>query len=129
MEPSTSAAQVADAASIEATRTAALAREAVEASHKANLAANNEEQARMMEEAVIRALGRGTDEKRYIDTGRIPFICDDIRGIHSALGEINVKLESFGLVKMIVFSFVGAVLLGVLGVVGTAVTLALQHGG
>lgn len=32
---------------------------------------------------------RGQQEKKFIDVGRIPFICKDVEGIHSALKDIN----------------------------------------
>ena len=36
----------------------------------------------VVNKAVINALQRGAADNKYIDVGRIPFICDDIRGIH-----------------------------------------------
>ena len=44
-----------------------------------------------LEQAVVNGLNRGSVDKKYIDIGRIPFICDDIReikdSIRDAIGE------------------------------------------
>ena len=77
-----------------------------------------------IEAAVIRALNRGSVEKKYVDIGRIPFICDDIRGIHDSMKELQVTLvegfekietkmqdrfvtkDSFWPVRLAVFGFI-----------------------
>ena len=46
----------------------------------------------VIEAAVIRALNRGAVEKKYVDVGRIPFICDDIRGIHDSMKDLKTDL-------------------------------------
>lgn len=51
---------------------------------------NDKEQIQqLLEEAVLRALGRGQEQGKFVDIGRIPFICDDIRGIHEKLMSID----------------------------------------
>ena len=72
----------------------------------------------MIEEAVQTGLNRGAVDKKYIDIGRIPFICDDIRGIHAVLKKLNeekVTKEDFTLVRNIVFAFIGVIVLAFMG--------------
>lgn len=52
---------------------------------------------------------------------RVPFICEDIKGINKAIGDINDKLdnkfvskESFLPVKTLVYGFVGLMLTGLM---------------
>lgn len=56
---------------------------AAEAAQKAN--ASQIEAA--LESAMERFFSRGVQEKRFIDVGRIPFICDDLSGIHTQIGD------------------------------------------
>lgn len=46
-----------------------------------------------MEAVLERFFQRGVDEKKFIDIGQIPFICDDVRVIKLALKDINIKME------------------------------------
>src|SRR5882672_7686511 len=64
--------------SIEAIRAAALAQESVEKARQVQLA-------EAIKEGLDNYFNRGTVEKRFIDVGRIPFLCDDVRGIHAKL--------------------------------------------
>ena len=63
-------------------------------------------------------------EKKFIDTSRIPLICQDIRQIHSELSEINKKLDSnfvtndrFWPVRTIVYGGAGIILTAVVGAI------------
>jgi len=73
------------------------AQEAVEVSREAQIKAAAASavslQAQQIEDAVVKALGRGAAEGRYVDTGRIPFICDDIKGIHNTLNDLGGDLK------------------------------------
>ena len=78
----------------------------------------------IIQEAVTYALNRGAKDKKYVDVGRIPFICDDIRAIHSALKEMNetkVTKDDFILIRNIVFGFVGLIVLAFMGALFTLV--------
>lgn len=33
------------------------------------------------------------EQPKYIDVSRIPLICEDIRGIHTYMGEVNKHIE------------------------------------
>lgn len=113
-------------ASAEAVHKTKNAQQAVEMARQVQLEAilNSSRLSNTIQDAVIAALNRGAAEKKYIDIGRIPFICDDIRGIHSLITIMN---ENVSLVKKIVFGFIAAILLGVLGTVGTVVIMVLSH--
>ena len=74
----------------------------------------------VIQEAVTEALNRGAKDKKYVDVGRIPFICDDIRGIHSALKEVVTK-DDFILVRNIVFGFITIIVLAFMGALFTLV--------
>ena len=104
------------------------AAQAVEIARQAQNAELLQQMAVVAEAAVIKALNRGETDKRYIDTSRIPFLCDEMRELRKSVQELTASLASFPIIKLVVFSFVGAILLGVLGVAGTAITIALQHG-
>lgn len=124
------AAEIAKTSSEEAVAAAAAHAAAIETSRADSMSAmlNNPELEQRLEDAVVRALGRGAAENRYIDIGRIPFICDDIKTISDSLKTINQKLESlstYPLVKIIVFGMVGVVLLAVLGEI--LYTIGLGH--
>lgn len=68
-----------------------------------------------------------TAKGRFIDINRIPFICDDIKGIHGKLSEIGenaITKTDFALLQQkadltnkIVFAFVGLICLGFMGAV------------
>lgn len=65
---------------------------------------------------------RGVESGKYIDIGRIPFICDDIHKIHLTQQSI---LDNLSLVTKMVYGFAGVVLLGTLGVIGTVILKVL----
>ena len=56
----------------------------------------------------------GEKRKRFIDTNRIPFICDDIKAIHVTNDQMSddIKLikQTLDLIQKIVFGFIGIVL-------------------
>lgn len=83
----------AEEASDEAVHKAKNAAQAVEAARQAQQEELLGKQKTMMEEAVINALGRGSVDKKFVDVGRIPFICDDIRGIHDLIGDLKSDLR------------------------------------
>lgn len=75
---------------------------------------------------------RGQAEKRFVDVGRIPFICDDIRGLHQesketkeSVNEIkeafkemrqnSVTKDDFSLIRNIVFGFISLIVTGFMG--------------
>ncbi len=71
-----------DSHSAEAAQAAAVHQEAIEKARQAQMMSVLEE-----------FFQRGVEDKKFIDINRIPFICDDIRGIHSALKEINQNMD------------------------------------
>lgn len=107
----------AQTASAEAIETAAAHAQAVETSRVEHLNAmlSSPELSKTLEDAVVRALGRGASENRYIDIGRIPFICDDISAINKSLQDITKSLSTYPLVKMLVFGCVSLILVAVIG--------------
>lgn len=67
---------------------------------------------------------RGVIKKRFIDTDRIPFICDDLRNIHlflKSIDEHSVTKEDFLLVRNIVFGFIAIIVLAFMGALTTMV--------
>lgn len=96
----------------EVIETATAHAQAVETARAEHLSAliNSPELAITLEDAVVRALGRGASENRYIDIGRIPFICDDISSIKKSLNEMNDKMEGYPIIKLLVFGFASLVL-------------------
>lgn len=52
--------------------------------------------------AIEKFFNRGVQERKFIDIGRIPFICDDIAGIHATMtkwSEDRVTKIDFALLK------------------------------
>lgn len=45
--------------------------------------------------AIEKFFNRGVQEKKFIDIGRIPFICDDINGLHLEMKEINKTITAW----------------------------------
>lgn len=76
----------------------------------------------MNEPELIKALDAYfNQDKKFIDVSRIPLICQDIRGIHKSLEDINQKLDNkyittdnFWPVKTLVYGAVGLMLTGIL---------------
>lgn len=69
---------------------------AVEATTAAQQAVEEARVAQMKEgfqNALETFFSRGVDEKRFIDVGRIPFICDDLRGIHATLESMRNDMK------------------------------------
>lgn len=71
--------------SVEAVDAAAAAQEAVEKARAAQIE-------NALESAMEKFFSRGLGEKRFIDVGRIPFICDDIRGIRGTIDSLKSDL-------------------------------------
>lgn len=86
---------MAEAQSAEAVNATAVAAEAVEKARAAQMTD-------VVESAIAKFFDRGVQEKKFIDVGRIPFICDDIKGIHNTLkrfDEDRVTQTDFLLLK------------------------------
>jgi hypothetical protein len=77
----------------------------------------------MSDQDIIKALDTYfNQDRKFIDTTRIPLICQDIRGIHKTLEEIRVTLDSkivtrdqFSPIQKIVYGGVGLILTSVVG--------------
>lgn len=69
---------LAESQNAEAVNAAAIATEAAQKAQASQIEA-------ALESAMTRFFSRGVQEKRFIDVGRIPFICDDLSGIHGIL--------------------------------------------
>src|ERR1700689_2976613 len=99
---------LAESQSAEAINAATVAAEAIEKARAAQISA-------AVESAIASFFNRGVQEKKVIVVGRIPFICDDLHGIHESLKSMDDKLdnkyvtkEQFYPVHLLVF---GAVLM------------------
>lgn len=116
---------LADSQGAEAVNAVAIAAEASQKAQAAQIEA-------ALESAMARFFSRGVQEKRFIDVGRIPFICDDLHGIHASLTEMNEKLdqkyvtkEQFSPVRVIVF---GAALMVLVAFFGAVIINVIPHG-
>jgi len=105
---------LAESNSAEAVNAAAVHAEAIEKARVSQIEA-------AVSSAIAQFFDRGVQEKRYIDVGRIPFICDDLHGIHETLNKIEDKLdekyvtkEDYRPVKAIVYGAVGLILTSVM---------------
>jgi len=87
---------LAESQKAEAVNAAAVAAEAAQKAQSTAMEA-------ALESAMTKFFGRGVDEKRFVDVGRIPFICDDLRGIHGGLDEINLIFKISASVLALVF--------------------------
>lgn len=74
-----------------------------------------------IEDAVQRAFSAGVDNKRYIDTSRIPLICQSINQIHIDVKDIKESIEKnivtkaeFWPVKTFVYGLIGLSLLTIM---------------
>lgn len=95
-----------DAYSQEAIRAATVAQEAIEKARQSQL---NESIA----EGLDKYFNRGVQEKKFVDVNRIPFICDDIRGIHAKMDSMG---NDFVLIKRLVIGIVSGIGTIVIGV-------------
>lgn len=89
--------------------------------------------ARIIREQVENVLAHGTEQDKSMILARVPYICQDIKDINArgerievSIEELKEKFSTYPLVKTIVFSFVAAVLLGVLGTAGTVILMVLS---
>jgi hypothetical protein len=87
---------LADSQNAEALNAAAVAAEAAQKAQAAQMEA-------ALESAMTKFFARGVEEKRFVDVGRIPFICDDLRGIHGILNDINLIIKLSASVLALVF--------------------------
>jgi hypothetical protein len=95
---------------------------AAEAAQKAN--ASQIEAA--LENAMTRFFSRGVEEKRFVDVGRIPFICDDLRGIHEILNDMNLIIKiSASIITLVFLPVMGWLLLQ--SIQSAAAIDVLQH--
>lgn len=70
--------------------------EAVDATAAAQKAVEDARAAQIegaLESAMEKFFSRGIGEKRFVDVGRIPFICDDIRGIRATIESLQSDLR------------------------------------
>lgn len=71
----------------------------------------NEQRKQEMMDVLDEYFNRGIDKKKFIDTSRIPLICQDISNIHKDIKEIK------GIMSWITRLILGAVVLALLGMV------------
>ena len=95
--------ELAESHSAEAVNASAVAQEAIEKARASQFMAVLEE-----------FFNRGMSEKKFIDVGRIPFICDDVRGIHTSINEIMSTLWWIKYLVLGLVSGIGLILIGVL---------------
>lgn len=74
--------ELAEAHSQEAVRATTIAQEAIEKARHVQLDT-------AIADGLDKYFNRGVQERKFVDVDRIPFICDDIRGIH-------IKIEKMG---------------------------------
>lgn len=117
---------LADSQNAEAVNAVAIATEAAQKAHASQIEA-------ALESAMTRFFSRGIDEKRFIDIGRIPFICDDIRGIRTILNDMSndskwmkrILNGAAGIVVIVFLPIVGWLLLQVIH--NASAIAVLQH--
>lgn len=117
---------LADSQNAEAVNAVAIATEAAQKAQASQIEA-------ALESAMNRFFSRGIDEKRFIDIGRIPFICDDIRGVRTILNDMNndskwmkrILNGAAGVVVIIFLPIVGWLLLQVIH--NASAIAVLQH--
>src|SRR5688572_19817461 len=103
--------QIAEEAANLAVRKTAEAQKAVEVSRSVQNELSDERIGRALSGALRDVFGEKENSGRFIDTSRIPLICQDIKGIHGSLDEINDTM------KWITRLIVGAVITALLGLV------------
>lgn len=69
--------------------------------------------ARIIREEVENVLAKGTEQEKAMILARVPYICQDIKDIHNTLSEIKDLLSTYPIIKILVFGFVGMVLVAV----------------
>lgn len=119
--------QLSDSQSAEVAQSAAVHAEAVEKARAAQMES-------AFENAMEKFFNRGLGNERFIDISRIPFICDDIRGIHKevkAMRENSVTKEDIKDLKLtrnIVFATIGIICVAFIGALVTNVYHTDQNG-
>lgn len=73
----------------------------------------NEQQKQQMMDVLEEYFNRGVDKKKFINTDRIPLICQDISYIHDRLGKIDENMT------WIVRLMIGAIILALIGLLVT----------
>lgn len=102
--------QVEDAAVIAIEKTKE-AQEAIEAARSLQSSLSDEKIAKALSSALRDVFGENENSGRFIDTNRIPLICQDIKGIHGSISKIEDKIDWVS--KLVI----GAVILALLGMV------------
>jgi hypothetical protein len=122
---------LADSQTAEAINATAVATEAIQKANVAQISA-------AVETAIASFFDRGVQQKKFIDVGRIPFICDDLHGVHEEnkeirkiMSDMNDKLdnkyvtkEQFGPVRYLVF---GAVIMILIAFFSVLVLNVIPH--
>lgn len=98
-------------ASHEAVERAKLAAEALEVARMAQLNFNDSKMRDVLADVLRDVFGEKENSGRFIDTSRIPLICQDIKGIHGTLDDIKDSM------KWITRLIIGAVVLALLGLI------------
>ncbi len=78
----------------------------------------NEQQKKQMLDVLEEYFSRGLEKKKFIDTGRIPLICQDIAVIHEKMdnmekGQAKIQDNITWVVRIVL----GAVILGLLAII------------
>jgi hypothetical protein len=95
------------AEAVQAISVAAEATEKAPLSQMEAIAEKSDERiAALVSSSISEFFNRGISEKRFIDIGRIPFICDDIRGIH---GQIAEQGNDIRWIKWLVMGMAGGI--------------------
>lgn len=97
--------ELSEAHSQEAVRATTIAQEAIEKARTVQLDT-------AIADGLDKYFNRGVQERKFVDIARIPFICDDIRGIHAKMDKIS---NDFVWVKWLVMSLLtglGTIVIG-----------------
>ena len=91
----------------------AAAQEAIETARATQASISDEKITRALSIALRDVFGENVNSGRFIDTNRIPLICQDLKGMHVSLSGIEDNI------KWIVRIVLGAVVLGLIGLLIT----------
>jgi len=79
--------------------------------------------AEVVKEQVENVLATGSEQEKTLVLARVPFICQDIKDIHSTLVKINEALRYMPLIQILVFGLVGMIVIAVIGALISLVIL------
>lgn len=103
--------EIAEQAAQMAIEKATKAAQAIEDSRKAQLDLSDKKLSDAIAVALKDVFGEKENSGRFIDTSRIPLICQDIKGIHTELSGIQDNM------KWIIRLIIGAVIMALLGLI------------